>query len=441
MRVSTNAILGFAGTVLLVICAAAFVGRSSFGPQPQGLRLIDASGALSISNDREGHAVLSASGLVPGRSVTGTVTVDAGSSALTLSETAPVDAPGPRGGRLSDRLALRVDDVTTPAAPRLLYSGPLAGLPSTALGAGLGARTYRFTVTFSDSGPGDVNRFMASSTSIGFLWDATAADEPGAGSSYADQVAFDAPIWTLAAGDAAFANTVLTGVDGVAGDHTAAWFDGVSGYAYVNGLDAPRRAYTIEAWVRPDGTANGTIADQGGAGALLLRGGRPAFRQTDTEISSAAALTPGTWHHVAGTWDGRTARLYVDGAEVASGTATTAPSGTATLYIGYGQSAPWFAGTIDGVAYYATALPAARIAAHFGAVTVPAAAPAATPAPGSSAAPAASTPPKVVAQGKPQAKPKPKPKPKPKHKAKPKHKKPKHKAKKKPRPKKPRPPR
>lgn len=384
MRLSNTTIPGFAGTVVLVICAAAIVGGSAFGPRPAGLRLVDASGAMSIGNDREGQAVLSAAGLVPGRAVSGRVTVAAGSAALTLGETAPVDTPGPGGGRLSGELSLRVQDVTDPAAPRAVYSGTLAALSQTALGAAAsgGARTYEFTVAFPATPAGDLNAYMASATSVGFVWDATVA--PGPAASYAEQVAYDGPLayWDLGAGatvadrggrhDGALANGVVGGADGVAGDHTAAWFDGASGYAYVNGLAAPRRAYTLEAWHEPDRSGDMTIVEQGGAGSLLLRDGHPVFRQTDTDVVAPSALAPGTWHHVAGTWDGHTARLYLDGALVASGTATTPPSGASTVYIGYGAHAPWFAGTIDGVAYFPTALSADRIAAHHSAVTVPA---------------------------------------------------------------------
>ena len=49
---------------------------------------------------------------------------------------------------------------------------------------------------------------------------------------------------------------------------------------------------------------------------------------------SAGTAFDSTWHHVAGTWDNSTARLYVDGSEVASGGSMGTPQNLDRLAIG-----------------------------------------------------------------------------------------------------------
>lgn len=142
---------------------------------------------------------------------------------------------------------------------------------------------------------------------------------------------------------------------------------GGEGYGYVQNLAAPRTAYTLEAWIRPDDAGDGSIVGQGGAGQLFVRDGHLGLRQTqDDVLSSGPDLTPGVWWHVAATWDGSTTRLFVNGSQVASsGAARKAPSGSATMYVGYGEQAPWFRGDLDEVAYYPTALSHGVLAEHY----------------------------------------------------------------------------
>jgi len=74
-----------------------------------------------------------------------------------------------------------------------------------------------------------------------------------------------------------------------------------------------------------------------------------------------------SWHHFVGTFDGTTARAYVDGQLVASNGATQSlGSFTATLQVGacvLGQD--FFAGAVDEIAFYGAALSQARILAHY----------------------------------------------------------------------------
>jgi hypothetical protein len=138
-----------------------------------------AAGALAVANSRDGHAILSAASMAPGQQVTGTVTLSNtgdGREALTLAAEDAVDRPGPRGGRLSDRLDLTVADVSGAGQSQTVYRGPLRALGTTRLGtwpAGA-VHTYRFIVTFSGSGgAGADNRYQGSSLTIGFRWTAS----------------------------------------------------------------------------------------------------------------------------------------------------------------------------------------------------------------------------------------------------------------------------
>jgi peptidoglycan/xylan/chitin deacetylase (PgdA/CDA1 family) len=215
--------------------------------------------------------------------------------------------------------------------------------------------------------------------------DFTLGDLNAAPPSYADAVAADAPShrWrlgeasgttmTAAAGQpGSYQNGVVLGQPGApAGDaDTAARLDGTSSYGYVNNVAAPQSAYSMEILMKAEPDVQpGSLMSHGGGGALYIGTDRFCFRQTATDVCWMHAPSPGQWYHVAGTWDStsKIARLYVNGIERAAATAPSAPSGSGTLYVGYGQFAPWFRGVLDEPAYYATALGADRIAAHYAA--------------------------------------------------------------------------
>ena len=132
---------------------------------------------------------------------------------------------------------------------------------------------------------------------------------------------------------------------------------------------------TLEAWVNPSTVnanwrdviykgndnyyleATSTNASKPDAG--LIAGG------TYADVYGTAALPANTWSYLAETYDGSTVRLYVNGTQVGSVAHTGAiTTSTNQLQIGgdslYGQ---YFAGMIDEVRIYNTALTAAQIQA------------------------------------------------------------------------------
>jgi hypothetical protein len=138
-----------------------------------------ATGPL-VATDPGGAALLVASGLAPGGSRSGEVTVtnvgDA-AGAFVLSASDLVDTAAP----LSTVLDLAIEDVT---AGRTVYDGPLDELTPVDLGslAQNEARRYRFTVSFPSAGSDEAdNAFQGASSSVTFVWTATGSGTSGAG--------------------------------------------------------------------------------------------------------------------------------------------------------------------------------------------------------------------------------------------------------------------
>ncbi|MBX9244947.1 PKD domain-containing protein [Actinotalea ferrariae] len=167
----------------------------------------------------------------------------------------------------------------------------------------------------------------------------------------------------------------LAGVPG-----TAATFDGANDILSSARQVTNPRIYSLELFFRTTTTAGGTLLGLAGSNTALSTNrdrnivmeadGRLAFgvRTTNpTIVRSAAAYNDGQWHHVVATQSGEGMRLYVDGALVGSDPTTTAQS-----YAGYwkvGGERTWgpqtyFAGSIDEVAVYGSALTPEQVLLH-----------------------------------------------------------------------------
>jgi spore coat-associated protein N len=166
-------------------CAGAGLARTD---QPAQAVLTQATGDLHLSSSRNGQAIFRATGLAPGRSVSGTVTIlNSGSlpGDLTLWQLDVADHPGPHGGRLSSVVKLSIADVSGGSSIPI-FAGRLGGLGARTLGA-IGpsqARTFRFTASLPNGGrpPGPTagdNAFAGSGLTVRYAWIATSSGVVG----------------------------------------------------------------------------------------------------------------------------------------------------------------------------------------------------------------------------------------------------------------------
>ena len=175
MALVLNALLG------LLALGLAFAPPGEGAPQ---LQLASASGALSLSNSREGAAIFRAAAMRPGEEASGSVTItNTGTvtGALTLAPAAAADTPGMGGGMLSNRLQMLVIDVTTVSTPVTVYAGTLEQMDPTDVGALLPGqhRTYLFVASLKPNGTAD-NAYQGAAISTDFTWTATGAAAPTA---------------------------------------------------------------------------------------------------------------------------------------------------------------------------------------------------------------------------------------------------------------------
>jgi hypothetical protein len=152
-------------------------------------------------------------------------------------------------------------------------------------------------------------------------------------------------------------------------------FNGTSSHVALPGLGRfYKSGFTLEAWVKKSSLAKdvGVLgswdSNQNGgpmiwvdhiAGHYYLTLGQPLSQYLDSGQSPVA----GEWHHVAATWDGATARFFVDGTQVASRAFSGSPGDSDDWRIGaYGGSpGQFFDGLIDEVRIYDRALGAVQI--------------------------------------------------------------------------------
>lgn len=218
--------------------------------------------------------------------------------------------------------------------------------------------------------------------------------------SYSSAVLADSPAFYARMGDASgttmtdssgnshngtYASGTTLGATGLLlGDANTA-VDFASGSASVAGAAwmATTTTVTVEALIQPDtvsGASYNFIAvrdDNNGTGNvwwLVIKSGKLTALCRGTEFSGSTTLVAGNTYHVAFTYDGTTAKLYLNGSLDGSSARAGAMSTTNyDIIIGrWGNSGLplYFDGRIDEVAYYTSALSSTRIAAHYTAATV-----------------------------------------------------------------------
>ena len=186
--------------------------------------------------------------------------------------------------------------------------------------------------------------------------------------------------------DGVYASGVTLGVAGAIAGDTAAHFDGVAANIAFGDLfrfDATTPV-TIEAWVQPEVRVpadNGAILarslDPDGWGLYVDTSLRIAFERenaTNDDIITGPALATTPFHHLVGTYDGSSLRLYYDAVLVAGPTASGAIIGAnANFFIGAVANATdlFFKGVIDEPAVYDRALTDTQIHAHYQAARLP----------------------------------------------------------------------
>jgi chitodextrinase len=134
------------------------------------------------------------------------------------------------------------------------------------------------------------------------------------------------------------------------------------------------RAFTLEAWVRKTGTKRDTAVlgswrnDQNGGPMLWVSNVDGRYRLVlnrgeSNYLDSGRAPVAGEWQHLAATYDGATARFFVNGAEVASRPFAGSVGSSDAWRIGSYGATPtgFFDGSIDGVRIYRRALSVAEI--------------------------------------------------------------------------------
>lgn len=158
------------------------------------------------------------------------------------------------------------------------------------------------------------------------------------------------------------------------GTNYALSFDGLDDVLdFGSGPGLPGASHTIECWVRaavPGGTGVGRSHFDDTTNCLqgffLFPGGYVVDRVgcNNSDVLSAPPVL-GSWQHLAGTFDGVTMRLYVDGEQVASRTAVLSPGSRFTAGASwsfyFGEFRNFFRGDLDEVRVWSIARTEAQI--------------------------------------------------------------------------------
>jgi hypothetical protein len=232
-------------------------------------------------------------------------------------------------------------------------------------------------------------------TTDGSVGHDTGAVVDSARDAYFDLVMSDAPIayWRLgdhaevardelAAHDALFSGGITEGKSGAlaVSPNTATAFLGVDGEAQTTkGISFPnQQPFTIEVWVNETSAATywhfltceprvsgmpqqGYALLQAGSGVMFERIPNPGqYDQTGT-----ALVTPGTWTHLAGVYDGTNAILYVNGiARQMVAAPEPAQDFESPVFLGAHIEGAYLNGTLDEAAIYDHALTQSQLLKH-----------------------------------------------------------------------------
>ncbi|MFN8483698.1 MAG: LamG domain-containing protein [Anaerolineae bacterium] len=172
----------------------------------------------------------------------------------------------------------------------------------------------------------------------------------------------------------------------------AAAFNGAG--QYVQGPYSPNlntATFSAEVWAYANGgsgTYRGVMASRAYPRGWVVYAGADNHWQFWVSSGSGmiavtgAAISSGRWDHIVATFDGTTARLYVNGVLTGSGV-SAGYSPNSYNYLVFGQAEPgqnfWFPGALDEAAVYNVALSATQVQTHYNAGAPPPPTPTATP--------------------------------------------------------------
>ncbi len=126
-------------------------------------------------------------------------------------------------------------------------------------------------------------------------------------------------------------------------------------------------AWSLTGWVRPALPQSGSVTlagvgdPDGACNCLLLRDGHLELRIGAGRLQTDRSLQPAAWHAVAATYDGTTARLYLDGAQIGARPIATQALGP-ELWLAPVAPTGHFGGSVAGLQLHADALTAGAIA-------------------------------------------------------------------------------
>ncbi len=334
--------IGLRACPAINITPASLAAGTQWFPYSQTITGAGGTGAITLTQSGSLPAGLSWSGGAGTATISGTPTV-AGSFPITVTGTDPLLCTA------SINYTITVN-----------ACGAIAIAPAAALSATLGTA---HTTTFSGSGGSGSYTWTMSPTPLSgqaAWWTGENSSLDVTGSANGSQ---------------------LNGVSFAAGKMGRAFsFDGVDDAVSVTDSAALKPAQiSLEAWVYASAaqaagstvvmkTTSSAATDGYGLGYVsATQFGFWINAAATNRVVTSAALSTGAWHHVVGTYDGATIRLYVDGVQVGTGAAYAAAitHSAQPLLIGRSAGGAGWLGQIDEVALYNRALTAAEVSANY----------------------------------------------------------------------------